>query len=129
MKFYIATKLENHSAHNRVMEALQKTGHVCTYDWTIHGPVYTEGLARVRQVAILEWNGVYNADVVIVLWPGGRGTHVELGMALALAKRVIFVSNVDDHHEATTETCAFYHHPAVKRFRSESEAIAYARTL
>lgn len=125
MKYYIATKLENHAEHNRLDAALKQLGHDITYDWTVHGPVYSHGLERVRAVAKAEAEGVRDADVVIVLWPGGRGTHVELGMALSLMKPVLFVSEVNDHHEATPETCAFYHHPCVVLFKSTADLIRY----
>ncbi|EIQ01112.1 Nucleoside 2-deoxyribosyltransferase [Opitutaceae bacterium TAV1] len=124
MKYYIASKLENHAAHNRLRDSLTAIGHTITYDWTHHGAVYRHGLERIREVAKLETLGVLNADVVIVLWPGGRGTHTELGMALGAGKPVIFISDDERHHQATTETCAFYHHPLVTRGRTVAEVPA-----
>jgi nucleoside 2-deoxyribosyltransferase len=121
VKFYIATKLENHLTHNGVRDELLLHGHEITYDWTTHGSVQETTLERIREVAELEANGVIDCDVCIVLWPGGRGTHVELGMAIALGKTVVFVSDVIDHHHATRETCAFYHHPSVIRCCGFSE--------
>ena len=118
MQFYIATKLENHAEHNRLRDWLTERGHQITYDWTRHGPVFSKGLRVVREVAIAECRGVAQADVVIVLWPGGRGTHVELGVAIALGKWVILCSPLGEHHEATKETCAFYHHPNVTLVRT-----------
>ena len=123
MKYYIATKLENHAEHNRVRDALNAAGHECTYDWTSHGPVYARGLAVIEQTAQLEHEGVAEADTLIMLWPGGRGTHVELGMAIALQKRCLIVSDVEDHHGATKETCAFYHHPHVEMLRTVDELL------
>lgn len=123
MKFYIASKLENHAAVEGLRDLLKELGHEVTYDWTVHGPVYRSGLERVREVAIDEAQGVLSADFVVVLWPGGRGTHVEMGMAIAAGKPVIFVSDDERHHEATTETCAFYHHPQVIRVRTVAQAI------
>lgn len=128
MRYYIATKLENHQAHNTLRDQLTELGHEITYDWTHHGPVYGEGLKRCREVAEAETDGVLEADVVIVLWPGGRGTHVEMGIAIGAASMdastyIYFVSDIEDHHQATTETCAFYHHPFVERFRSIEELI------
>ena len=128
MKYYIATKLENHAEHNRLMAALNDLGHECTYDWTVHGPVYEKGLGRVRAVAVLEALGVKEADEVIVLWPGGRGTHVELGIALGAGKPVNFISAVEGHHEATVETCAFFHHPLVRRYRDMEEYLKALRS-
>lgn len=124
MKYYIATKLENHAEHNRLRDELTKLGHILTYDWSTHGPVYTHGLSRVREVAELETNGVLEADVTIVLWPSGRGTHVELGIALGAKKDVVFISSVGVHHLATTETCAFYHHPSVSRYTTIEDYLA-----
>lgn len=125
MKFYIATKLENWTAHNEVRDWLTARGHTITYDWTTHGPVWRRGLEAVNAVARAEHDGVRAAELVIVLWPGGRGTHVELGMALEAGCRVVLVSGVEGHHEASPEVCAFYHHPSVERVRT----IAELRTL
>jgi nucleoside 2-deoxyribosyltransferase len=121
LRYYIATKLENHAQHNKVRDVLNAMGHQITYDWTSHGPVWTSGIGRIREVSILETNGVLDADVVVILWPGGRGTHVELGMAIAARKPVIFMSTNLEHHIASPETCAFYHHPLVDKCKSVDE--------
>ena len=118
MRYYIASKLENAPRVRQMRDHLNNLGHQQTYDWTTHGPVYGAGLQRLTEVSIHEINGVLLADVVIVLWPGGRGTHVELGAAIAANKRVAFISPLAEHHSATAETCAFYHHPLVTRFTS-----------
>lgn len=121
MKFYIATKLENDADHNLLRDYLVGRGHSITYDWTKHGSVKETSLERITEVAVLEFNGVRDADFVVVIWPGGRGTHVELGMAIALCKKIFFYSPCPEHHEATGETCAFYHHPFVVRSRDSAE--------
>jgi nucleoside 2-deoxyribosyltransferase len=123
MKIYIASKLENFEHVQALRDSLRTLGHVITYDWTVHGPVYRSGLERVREVAEAETLGVLNADLVIVLWPGGRGTHVEFGIALGAGIPIIFVSGDERHHQATTETCAFYHHPRVTRAYTLPEAL------
>lgn len=113
MKFYIATRLENHAQHNRVRDALVAAGHQITYDWTAHGPVWRAGLDRIREVAVLERKGVRDADFVVVLLPGGRGTHAELGMALAYQTPCYVWSEDLRQFQACSETCAFYHDPLV----------------
>ena len=40
-------------------------------------------------LAVAEITGIRHADVMIVILPGGRGTHVEIGAALAMGKPVI----------------------------------------
>jgi nucleoside 2-deoxyribosyltransferase len=115
MKVYIATRLERHRDHNAVRDLLARFGHELTYDWTVHGPVWRDGLARIREVSQLEARGVLGADLVSVLLPGGRGTHTELGMAIAAGKPVLLHSFDPMPFEAVPETCAFYHHPLVRR--------------
>jgi nucleoside 2-deoxyribosyltransferase len=111
MKFYIASKLENAEMVKRVANVLKAAGWEHTYDWTEHGSVKNEGDARLAQVAEAELSGVMNADVVIVILPGGRGTHAELGMALAgrrRDKKIIICAETDDAFQLDDRTCAFY---------------------
>jgi hypothetical protein len=119
MRFYVATGLERAGVARALGEQLVEAGHEWTYDWTTHGAVAWAGPGRVREVALLEASGVARADVVVVLLPGARGTHVELGMAIALGKRVLVVVD-DDETEAAflgDRVCAFYLHPAVEIVR------------
>ena len=127
MKYYIATKLENAAAHRKLAEELKKMRHDLTYNWTLHGAVWSEGMRRIRDVATAEAAGVCTADCVIMLWPGGRGTHVELGMALALNKCVVIISNEEEHHRPGPNTCCFYLLPRVCRFRTVEEFLQRCR--
>lgn len=112
MKYYIASRLENAEAVKRMASRLNEVGWIQTYDWTTHGSVQEKGLERIEQVAQAELIGVREADVVIVLMPGGRGTHVELGAAIAYKKPVILFAE-DGQLLQDGRTCAFYHHPQV----------------
>lgn len=114
MKYYIASALENIEVVRRVRDYLKSFGHEITYDWTSHGPVWSKGLKVCEEVCQLEINGVLNADIVIVLWPGGRGTHAELGMSIVAGKRIIFYSPVTGHHTPSSDLCIFYLHPLVE---------------
>jgi nucleoside 2-deoxyribosyltransferase len=60
-------------------------------------------------------NGVRKSDIVIVLLPGGRGTHVELGAALALEKRVYIWAETDELFLYDERTCVFYWNSRVTR--------------
>lgn len=110
MNFYIATKLDRAKEHNIVRDDLVKLNWHITYDWTTHGSVKNTTTSTLTKVANSEANGVINADVVIVLLPGGRGTHTELGLAIASNKKVILHSSNPEMFKACEETCAFYHH-------------------
>lgn len=116
MRFYIASRLENAETVKRVATVLKAAGHRQTYDWTEHGSVQREGAERITQVAGFETRGVMDAEMVIVILPGGRGTHAELGIALGCEKQSILIcAENDDLFMQDERTCAFYWHPAVKR--------------
>lgn len=113
MKYYIATSLLRMTAHNVVRDQLKILGHEISYDWTSHGNVKSTSKERLKEVAILELDGVSEADVVIVLLPGGGGTHIELGFAIAKGKKVFLHSEDSLAFELGPQTNAFYHHPDV----------------
>lgn len=113
MKYYIATSLSRAAAHNVVRDALTLCGHEISYDWSIHGSVKSISKERLREVAELELDGVAKADFVVVLLPGGHGTHLELGFAIAKGKKVFLHSEDSLLFELGPQTNAFYHHPDV----------------
>lgn len=109
MKFYIASRLENAETVSRIAAVLKAAGHIHTYDWTVHGSVKEEGEQRIKEVAEAEMRGVINAEAVIVLLPGGRGTHAELGIALGAGDKTIMICAADDSMFLQDDrTCAFY---------------------
>lgn len=131
-KFYIASKLENAPQVKWLAERLKAQGWEHTYDWTVHGSVQGDP-TLCQQVSEKETVGVLEADVVIVLLAGGRGTHVELGIAIgstvlghALVEKgiatscerriTVFSSDPEKDFGGSGTTCAFYHHPLVERF-------------
>lgn len=115
MKYYIATSLSRMTAHNVVRDALGLYGHEISYDWTSHGSVKSVSKERLREVATLELDGISKVDFVVVLLPGGNGTHLELGFAIARGKKVFLHSEDSLAFELGPQTNAFYHHPDLIR--------------
>ncbi len=115
MKYYIATSIERAPLHNLVRDDLQKLGYEITYDWTTHGSVKHTSKVRLQEVAHLESQGVLISDFVLILLPGGKGTHVELGLAIASKKKVFIHSEDPMVFEIGPQVCAFYHHPSAVR--------------
>ncbi|MBS0655147.1 MAG: nucleoside 2-deoxyribosyltransferase [Verrucomicrobia bacterium] len=113
MKYYIATSLSRVTAHHIVREALKTCGHEISYDWTSHGSVKSTSKERLQEVATLELEGIADADFVVVLLPGGGGTHLELGFAIAKGKKVFLHSEEPSLFELGPQTNAFYHHPDI----------------
>jgi len=124
MKYYIATSIERAPLHNIVRDGLQKLGHEIAYDWTTHGSVKHTSTARLAEVAHFESQGILASDFVLVLLPGGKGTHVELGLSIASGKMVYLHSEDPNLFEIGPQVCAFYHHPRVIRFSCPIEQAA-----
>ena len=98
MRIYVAARLDAAPLARVVMGVLRVRGHVIAYDWTEHGSVAAEGPDRMADVARAELAGVRSADLLIALIPPGehgRGTHVEIGAALALGIPVWIARHVD----------------------------------
>lgn len=121
MKFYISSRLNNVEQVRYVASLLKRSGWTHTYDWTKFdgSPDVPNGL---RMIAEKEYDAVKAADVVIVLTPQGRGTHIELGMAIALGKSVYIYHPDDTYFTNDDNTCAFYWLPQVKQLTGPMEA-------
>ena len=102
MKFYISSSFSNKEAVREAANQLKKEGFVHVYDWTLNSfATSPEELTRIGEE---EKQAVMKADFFILLLPGGRGSHVELGIALAAGKRVYIYSP-----ENETNFITFYH--------------------
>ena len=123
MKFYIACSKENAPLHNHIRNFLIDVRHEITFDWTRH---LTTGKIDRTQLELFKLGesmklGVDAADYVVVILPGGRGTHVELGMAI-IADKPIFLLDVESPKEDLD--FAFYHTANVHHFKiSKFQAI------
>ena len=116
-RFYVASSFRNIVNVRYIAQTLENMGYVNTYDWTenasaLDGSSVTIG--DLRSIGQQERDAVIGADLVVVLLPGGTGTHVELGIAIAQGRRIILHSPaavIDD--PGTTST--FYHLPEVEK--------------
>lgn len=129
MKLYVASGLGNADNVKTAIALLKQAGHEITYDWTTHGPVFSKGRQACTDVARKELSGVEMANAVIVLLPGGRGTHVEMGVALALNKPCVIVSPDLAANEVGPDFCAFYALPNVYHAESVKGAMQVLRAL
>jgi nucleoside 2-deoxyribosyltransferase len=118
-KFYVATTLSNADQAKIVINRLHDFGHELTYNWTEHG--YLAPGEESKKAAENEAQGVYDADLLFVIWPGGGGTHIEMGMAMALGKSIIFVAP-----ETLEREVSFYKSDNVLRIPEINKAIEVA---
>ena len=142
-KYYIASGLANFAQVQELRDLLNGLGWEHTYDWTVHNGARTAH-ELLPTVGMAEIEGVVDAEVVIGLLPGGRGTHIEIGAAIvsALCDRaataagiprpisgeadtrvVLYSPDPEQDFGPSATTCVFYHHPLVERFSSMSEMI------
>ncbi len=111
MKFYIGSGMKNCELVNYYAKLLKENGWEQTHDWVknISDDVSKDDMIKY---ASLESQGVATADVVIMLLPGGRGAHIELGMAMALNKK-IFLCSATEEEFSIENTVAFYELPKI----------------
>ena len=116
-RFYVASSFSNILNVRYVVQALERRGYTCTYDWTQNATVRHANpatLADLRALGQHEKDAVMSADVVLILLPGGKSTHVELGIAIAQGKRTILHSP-DDIIDNLETTSTFYHLPELEK--------------
>lgn len=124
MKFYIASKLGNHEQVRLLADKLKAAGWVHTFDWTKHISEKSSDSRTLLSIGQQEFDGVRDADVVIVLMPGGRGTHTEFGMAIALNK-IVYLCHIDDtYFRCDDNTSSFYWLPQVMQLIGNTDEIA-----
>jgi hypothetical protein len=113
-RFYLSTRKDRSAQAAALLEALKDRGWERTLDWAAqkdHPDAYSDS-------AVAEIAAVREADVLLVLLPGGYGTHVEIGAALALGRSVILHAP-DRKTLDTPYPCIFHYHPRVKLLVSE----------
>ena len=113
MKFYIGSGMKNCELVNYYAKILEENEWKHTYNWAknINGD---ETIKDLIEYSKLEQQGIIDSDVVIILLPAGRGTHIELGMALALNKKIFLCSETKEEFNIKN-TVNFYQLPNIVR--------------
>ncbi len=115
-RFYVASRFSNIESVRYVGQTLESRGYTNTYDWTQDASRLETSpptVAEMRSIAKREKDAVLSADVVVILLPGGKSTHVELGMAIAQGKKTILHSQ--DGFDNLDATSTFYHLPELEK--------------
>lgn len=111
MKFYIGSGMKNCELVNYYSKILKEKGWEQTYDW-VKNVSDDVSIDDMIGYAKLEKQAIVSSDVVIILLPAGRGAHIELGMALALGKKLFLCSTTKEEF-SIENTVAFYELPNV----------------
>ncbi|OIN66590.1 hypothetical protein BLD48_09735 [Exiguobacterium sp. KRL4] len=106
MNFYTASSFRNIEDVRFINDQLIKRGHHLTYDWTQSERVDTP--AALQWIGQLELDAVRASEYLILVLPAGKGSHVELGIALA-NQIPIFLCMTDETCWTGPEASTFYH--------------------
>ena len=83
-----------------------------TYDWTLNERADTA--EELQRIGLLEKVAIEDSKLVLIVLPGGKGTHVELGLAIAGKKKIILYA--PDHKIMDAEfSTTFYHLPEIEK--------------
>nr|WP_028547529.1 hypothetical protein [Paenibacillus sp. UNC451MF] len=123
MKFYVASSFKNVDSVRYVTEQLIRKGFIYTYDWTRGKEIST--IEQLMEIGHQEKNAVFAADFIIVMLPAGKGSHIELGIAIGQAKKIYLYSPNEDVYNMDI-TSSFYHLEEIDLFiGSIDELIEY----
>jgi len=124
MKFYIASKFENHEQVQCLAGKLKAAGWTHTYDWTVNESIRETDIESLKDVGQKELNAVREADIVVVLTPQGKGTHTEFGMAIAFNKKIYLCHADNTYFLCDDNTSTFYWLPNVIQLIGTTDSIA-----
>ena len=111
-KIYIGSKFKNANKVNELTNAFEKLDVINAYNWAANIKE-EETKEDLIDFAKKEMDAIKDADDVIFLLPLGKGSHIELGMALAYNKKIYLVSN--DKNDFDNNTVNFYEMDGIKK--------------
>ena len=111
IKFYIASSFANKEKVRVAAGSLKDRGYIQTFDWTAN--LRASSIDDLKSYGELERRAVLEADFLVVLLPAGKGSHIEMGIAIGQGMPVYLVSETDELFNFDV-TSTFYHLPQVK---------------
>lgn len=124
MKFYIASGFQNKKLVRKMGKEIQmQLGWELSYDWTQNERAQT--VETLADIGIKEYNAVMDSDIVIVILPGGKGCHTELGIALGNHKD-IFLYDPDRILNNLNEATTFYFLPKIKHWDGDIKGLNFS---
>lgn len=112
-KFYIASSLKNKENVRFLSTALINEGFTNTYDWTLNENVTS--IDQLRDIGSKELEAVMKSDFVVILFPAGKGSHVEMGIALGNGIHTYVYSSSEEIFDLKATT-TFYHLDEVSKY-------------
>lgn len=120
MKYYIASSFANKEIVRLTIKSLNNLGFVNTYNWTLNEKA--DNKLKLKNIGIEELNAVKDADILIAILPGGKGTHIEMGIAIGFNKPVL-IAYFNKELISVDNSATFYHLDNVKHILVTEENI------
>lgn len=111
MKFYIASSFANKDKVREAVRIFKEMDWIHTYDWTANSRA--SSIDELTLYGELEKKAILEADFLVVLLPAGKGSHIEMGIAIGQGKPVYLISEKSEYFDFDV-TSTFYHLPEVK---------------
>ena len=121
MKFYIGSGFKNVDRVRDLSNELKKLGWIHTYIWA-EVEVGSETREELVTYSRLELAAIEDSDIVIIILPAGRGTHIEMGYAMALGKRIVLYTS-DEEEFSLDNTVNFYQIPEIEKIVGDKETL------
>lgn len=123
MKLYIAGKFGARKIINNYIKEAELFGHIITHNWTKFETDNDNSDKKVL-ASVKDVNGVIDCECLICIMDDPNyaysGTFTELGVGLALNKKIIIV-NFDTKSFCVTNI--FYHHPNIIHVDTWNQAL------
>ncbi|MFC0188692.1 nucleoside 2-deoxyribosyltransferase [Fictibacillus aquaticus] len=121
--FYIGSGFQNIETVRKLAGTLMHEGLRQTYDWTQNDKTTDE--EQLCAIGEAEVRGIKDADIIVILLPGGKGTHTELGIAIAEEKKV-FLYAMDNKWSDEERKVTFYYINGVTIIKGEMQRLITA---
>lgn len=121
MKYYIASSFLNKEIVNEIINQLDDKGFTNTYNWTLNDKASNE--TELKNIGQAEFEAVKKSEVLIVILPGEKGTHIEMGIALGCGIQVV-IAYFDDNILDINNSATFYYLDNVSHIKVTEENVA-----
>ncbi len=122
MYYYIGSGFNNIENVRRLRDLLTAQGHTHTYDWTRNARA--DSVDVLRDIGEKERDAIKTSDFVVILLPAGKGSHVELGIAIGSGVPV-FLHDTTDSMTNVETTSTFYHVSHVVQLTDDLEDVPH----
>jgi len=125
-QIYVASTLSNWERILFVCQQLEQCGITITYRWCD----WKQKTMEVAQkwdptIAEDELKGVWDANCILAVMPGERGSHFEMGAAYVLHKPIVICDDTD----GSARPVAFHKLPGIERYDNLPQSIDRAVEL